>query len=147
MSSPSLFSHAEATALLGVVREVFSRVRPLRERLVEQAKDLSAQGIDPFRLRPVGPGGLTEEQARRRQDLHELAGRVDSELAELTSLGIEVKSAEGLVDFRSLHEGEVVLLCWEWNEPEISTWHRLEAGYAGRQPIEDPGAFLGGDSA
>jgi len=102
-------------------------------------------GIDPFRLRAVGSEGLTEQLARRRQGLHELAERVDSELAELTSLGIEVKSAEGLVDFRSLHEGRVVLLCWEWDEREISCWHELEAGYVGRQPIDDPSAFHGED--
>lgn len=143
MSTPALFSHAEATALLSVVREVFARVRPLRAHLVEEAKELSALGIDPFRLRPVGPEGLTEELARRRQALHEVAERVDSELAELSSLGIEVKSAEGLVDFRSLHEGRVVLLCWEWDEQDISHWHELETGYAGRQPVRDVTAFLG----
>jgi hypothetical protein len=126
MAPQVLFSHAEATALLNLVREVFARVRPLRARLVEEAKQLSELGIDPFRLRPVGPEGLSEEQARRRQALHELAGRVD---------------------FRSLHEGEVVLLCWEWDEQEISTWHGPEAGYAGRQPIEDPSSFRGGDPA
>lgn len=145
MSGDTLFSHAEASALLSLVREVFARVRPLRARLVAQAKELSEQGVDPFRLRPVGDGGLSEELARSRQALHELASRVDSELAELLSLGIEVKSAEGLVDFRSLHEGRVVYLCWEWDEPEIDYWHDLEAGYAGRQPIEDPAAFRGAD--
>ena len=147
MATPTLFSHAEATALLTLVREVFARVRPLRVELVEEAQQLSALGIDPFHLRAVGEGGLTEQLARRRQGLHELSERVDSELAELTSLGIDVKTAEGLVDFCSLHDGRVVLLCWEWDEPEISCWHELEAGYAGRQPIEDPSAFGGEDPA
>jgi hypothetical protein len=138
-----LFSHAEATALLPTVREVFARVRPLHERLVEEASRLSQLGVDPFRLRPVGPEGLSEELARRRQELHELARRIDDELAELSSLGVEVKGADGLADFRSLHDGRVVFLCWRWDEDAIAWWHDLDAGFAGRQPIEDPAQFAG----
>jgi hypothetical protein len=62
------------------------------------------------------------------------------------AMGVEVKSADGLVDFRSLHAGRVVYLCWQWNEPEIAWWHDLEAGYAGRQPVEDPEDFAGDGS-
>lgn len=142
-----LFSHAEATALLPAVREVFAKVRPLHEKVVSEAKALSEVGVDPFRLRPVGPEGLSESLARRRQQLHEIAREVDEALGELMAMGIDVKSADGLVDFRSLHDGRVVYLCWQWDEPEIAWWHDLEAGYAGRQPVEDPEDFAGDGSA
>ena len=146
MNVQVLFSHAEATSLLPLVREVFAQVRPLHAQVAAEARALSELGVDPFRLRSVGPEGLSEELARRRQELHALAREVDERLGELLELGIEVKSADGLVDFRSLRSGRIVLLCWQWNEPTIAWWHDLEAGYAGRQPIDDPQDFAGDGS-
>jgi hypothetical protein len=42
---------------------------------------------------------------------------------------------QGLVDFRSVRNGEEVYLCWRQGEERISHWHTLESGFAGRQPI------------
>ncbi len=42
----------------------------------------------------------------------------------------------GLLDFPALKEGREVYLCWQYGEGEIAFWHEVEAGYAGRQPIE-----------
>jgi len=28
-----------------------------------------------------------------------------------------------------------VYLCWQYDEPEISFWHDVDAGFAGRQPL------------
>ena len=140
---PTRYSHAEASALLPTVREVFRKTRPLHQRLVREARELTQAGVDPFALRAVGPSDLPEKLARRREALHDLARAVDDGLAELADLGVEVKAAEGLADFRSLHEGREVYLCWQWDEPELAWWHELEAGFAGRQPITDPAAFVG----
>lgn len=63
------------------------------------------------------------------------------EVMAIEQLGIEVKAADGLVDFRSLRGGEVVYLCWKFPEAAISHWHRLEAGYAGRKPIKEDDGF------
>jgi hypothetical protein len=56
-------------------------------------------------------------------------------------MGIEVKAADGLVDFRALLGGRTVYLCWRFGEPSISHWHELEAGFSGRQRIDNPDAF------
>jgi hypothetical protein len=53
----------------------------------------------------------------------------------ITELGIEIKAADGLVDFRSMRDGEIVYLCWKFPEDSIRHWHRIDAGYAGRKPI------------
>jgi len=42
----------------------------------------------------------------------------------------------GLLDFPALREGREVYLCWQYGESDIAYWHEVEAGYAGRQPIE-----------
>jgi hypothetical protein len=70
-----------------------------------------------------------------RQDEPEVVAQVQNAIDELQALGIEVKAADGLVDFRSLRDGEVVYLCWKFPEAEIGHWHRLDAGFAGRKPI------------
>lgn len=43
----------------------------------------------------------------------------------------------GLVDFPSLRDDREVFLCWEMGEKDILFWHELEAGYAGRQAIDE----------
>ena len=63
------------------------------------------------------------------------------EVTAIEQLGIEVKAIDGLVDFRSLRGGEVVYLCWKYPEPEISHWHRLDAGFAGRRAISPEDGF------
>jgi hypothetical protein len=71
-------------------------------------------------------------------------GRVVSEafvglqraLGELQAMEIVLRDLErGLVDFPSMRDGEEIYLCWEEGEDEISFWHDIESGYAGRQPL------------
>jgi hypothetical protein len=65
----------------------------------------------------------------------ELASGVDH----LASQGIEVKSLDhGLIDFPALREGRVIYLCWRLGEgASIRFWHEIEAGFAGRQTLEE----------
>jgi hypothetical protein len=56
---------------------------------------------------------------------------------QLETLGIQLKDySQGLIDFPSMRDGRVVLLCWKADEGnELEWWHDLEAGFGGRQPI------------
>ena len=58
-------------------------------------------------------------------------------VGQLEALGVQIKDYErGLVDFPSMRDGRVVLLCWQLGEGEsIEWWHDVEAGFAGRQPL------------
>ncbi len=59
-------------------------------------------------------------------------------IAEIDELGITVKDLDmGLIDFPCLRDGREVYLCWKLGEPGIDWWHEIDAGYAGRQPLED----------
>jgi hypothetical protein len=87
-----------------------------------------------------------ELDARDHPD-HGLSGRLEAESRNLTrrldecvsalrAEGIEVKQLErGLVDFYGLLDGELVLLCWRVDEPEVGHYHALEGGFAGRRPL------------
>ena len=65
--------------------------------------------------------------------LTELSLRVN----ELEGLGVQLKDySRGLIDFPSLRDGRVVLLCWQLGEGDsLQWWHDVEAGFAGRQPL------------
>ena len=55
----------------------------------------------------------------------------------ITDMGVEIKDLNsGLVDFPARRYGQIVLLCWQYDEPAIQFWHEREAGLA-RRPIEE----------
>ncbi len=70
-----------------------------------------------------------------------LLTRIREQLDQLLDLGVEVKSLEGLVDFRAVRSGRQVFLCWQAGESQITHWHELDAGFSGRRRIADAGDF------
>ena len=56
---------------------------------------------------------------------------------ELNESGIQLKDyTRGLIDFPSLKEGRIILLCWQIGYAEqIEWWHETDAGFAGRQKL------------
>lgn len=67
------------------------------------------------------------------------AEHAEAALAELDDRGIVLRQvARGLVDFVWRGPGgELRMLCWHRDEPELDWWHRPEDGFAGRRPIAD----------
>jgi len=56
---------------------------------------------------------------------------------QIQSAGAQIKDINiGLLDFSALKDGREVYLCWKFGEQDIAYWHEVDAGYAGRQPIE-----------
>jgi hypothetical protein len=63
--------------------------------------------------------------------------RLDVLVHQIQDLGVLIKDINlGLLDFPALKDGRGVYLCWRYGEGEIAYWHEIEAGFAGRQPIE-----------
>jgi len=60
-----------------------------------------------------------------------------SSVSKLETLGVQLKDfGRGLVDFPSLRDGRVVLLCWQLGEGNsVEWWHDVDAGFAGRTPL------------
>lgn len=61
-------------------------------------------------------------------------GRITTEI---NKAGVQLKDhGRGLIDFPSMRDDRIVLLCWQLDEgDEISWWHDVDAGFAGRQPL------------
>jgi hypothetical protein len=78
--------------------------------------------------------GETEVQVALRTEVDRIARRIGGYLSELESVGCTFKGFDGgLVDFLSQRDGRDIFLCWKHGEPEITHWHELDAGFAGRQ--------------
>lgn len=71
------------------------------------------------------------------EDRHEmLAGELSGAMSELSAFEIELKDPDrGLIDFYHQRDGQLVYLCFMLGEVDISSWHHIEAGFAGRQPL------------
>jgi hypothetical protein len=76
--------------------------------------------------------------ARRKAERVKAEQRAKDALAEIDSIGVQVKDLNiGLLDFPCEVEGEVVLLCWKMGESAITHWHSTSEGFAGRRPIDE----------
>lgn len=122
-----LFTLKDANTLIPTVRPILLDIQRCYAH-VSQMKDSAKKAADS-----AGHGGGMEGGTAYVHSLFEL-GRLSTELDEL---GIQLKDySRGLIDFPSLREGQVVLLCWQLGEgDEIEWWHDLESGFAGRKPI------------
>jgi hypothetical protein len=75
--------------------------------------------------------------ARRKAERVKAEQRAKDALAEIDSIGVQVKDLGiGLLDFPCEVEGKIVLLCWKLGEKAITHWHGTEEGFAGRKPID-----------
>jgi hypothetical protein len=122
--------------------DALREVRPLVERLVTRRRSLLrlTTDLETVRAAAASDGGRFSPARVRR--LEQAADAAAAELAslvdELHRLGVQVKDLDlGLVDFPAVHPetGDTVLLCWRLGEAEITHWHRLDEGFAGRKPL------------
>lgn len=123
-----LFDVPEANRLVPYLDRTFREVRGL----TDQARKLTER-----MERPEEVTQLT--QLRTERDA--LLARIREQLQQLEEMGVEVKSIDGLVDFRAMTAGRHVYLCWHYGEDAVTHWHELDAGFAGRRPIDDLAAF------
>jgi hypothetical protein len=137
------FSLREANALLSTLQEEFTRARQLRDDLmgVQQKLQEAGRGIEgpDVEIDPAAPVTVQRLQGRAIQ----IIGKLRDILREVAELGVEVKAADGLVDFRSRLHGRTVLLCWKYGEDRVGFFHELDSGFAGRRPLPADGDFIG----
>jgi hypothetical protein len=58
-------------------------------------------------------------------------------LQQIRNMGVLLKDVDrGLCDFPYMKDGRVVYLCWHLGEETIGYWHDIEAGFAGREPLD-----------
>jgi hypothetical protein len=89
-------------------------------------------------VRPLLEDLRRRKQAYDRRRSDPLLREMNALVAEIRKLGIEVKDLDlGLIDFATLRGEREVYLCWRLGEGDrVSWWHEIEAGYPGRQPLD-----------
>jgi hypothetical protein len=130
-----IFDVEEAKRLVPALNTAFAAIRAWLQRVQESSQELQTLGEPPSTTDPSGQGEQLSAERNR------LIVQVQQEVAKLEEFGVEVKSLDGLVDFRAIRGGRQVYLCWQFGEPTVMYWHELEGGFRGRQPIEDASAF------
>lgn len=116
-------------------RQLLPRIKQLMGRavlLTQQMREFETE-VRKLAQRAVGNSGGAAGTAyldcllALRQTIEEVQGT-----------GCLVKSIEeGLVDFPHWMKDREVCLCWRHGEEDIRFWHEVEAGFAGRHPIEE----------
>jgi hypothetical protein len=62
--------------------------------------------------------------------------RLERTVRQIDAWGITLRDiGMGLVDFPALANGRPIWLCWKLGEDDVTFWHELEAGIAGRKPL------------
>jgi hypothetical protein len=120
---------------------------PVLESLLKRAIEAKAaaeaieQDLQRLAQRVFLNGGMRVDViavSRQRTAMDALVQRAKDAVAEIDAIGVQVKDLEtGLLDFPCKLDDEVVLLCWKMGETRITHWHTVEAGFRGRQPLDD----------
>ena len=121
------FTLDEANEALAIIRPLIAEIQAIRSSVLGRAPE-----IWPAMERAAGNGGSAElsKLAAEFQRLDDLVHAILETGAEIKDLGA------GLIDFRALRQDREVFLCWKYGEDAIRFWHEPEAGFPGRQPIE-----------
>ena len=121
------FTLQEANETLNIIRPLVDEIQQIRQTILKNQPEAW-----PAIEKSAGNGGN-----RALSNMVKDFEKLDTLVHQIQDMGVYVKDINlGLLDFPALREGREVYLCWQYGEGEIAFWHEVEAGFAGRQPIE-----------
>ncbi|MBI2757891.1 MAG: DUF2203 domain-containing protein [Chloroflexi bacterium] len=124
---PRYFTLEEANATLEIIRPLMDEIQKIRREILANQPEAW-----PAIERSAGNGGNPA-----MSKLVKSFDRLDGLLHRIIATGAQIKDINtGLMDFPALRAGREVYLCWKPGEKQIEYWHEIEAGFAGRQPID-----------
>ena len=130
------FTIDEAQSLLPLLEALLKRAIESKQAAEKVESDLSE-----LARRIYLSGGMKVDAAsvvKQRGELEEHMKRARESVAEIDEIGVQVKDLDsGLLDFPCRLDDQVVLLCWRMGETSIEHWHTVEAGFKGRQPVDE----------
>lgn len=123
---PRYFTLEEANTTLETIRPLMRQALEIRARLLELQPELA-----PILQNLLGNGGskVGSQAALEFDRLHALVDQINATGALLKDLN------SGLIDFLARRADRDVYLCWRYDEAQVSHWHDLDTGFAGRQPV------------
>ncbi|MCC6525628.1 MAG: DUF2203 domain-containing protein [Polyangiaceae bacterium] len=132
-----VFTLEEANALVPRLRELVGRqlergseIQALVSRL--QSEVGSEAEVD-VTLRSNDSGSVRQLKRKLRDRVIVFRRGWD----EVQALGVVVKDTRtGLLDFYGQVDSRLVCLCWQYGETAVEYYHELDAGFAGRKPLD-----------
>lgn len=124
---PKYFTLQEANEVLNAIRPLLDEIQTVRKEILARKPE-----VWPIVERAAGNGGSQQASKLVRE-----FERLDAFVRQVQDTGALFKDINlGLLDFPALKDGREVYLCWKYGEEDIAFWHEIEAGYAGRKPID-----------
>lgn len=121
------FTLQEANETLNLIRPLMNEVQAIRLKILKNQPEAW-----PAIEKSSGNGG-NRALSNMVQDFE----KFDALIHHIQDMDVLIKDINlGLLDFPALKDGREVYLCWQYGEGDIAFWHEVEAGYAGRQPID-----------
>ena len=107
--------------------------------------DRDAVALAQLRLAELASaeGGHDALVREERRALKATVGRMEAAVRRIDDWSIALRDiGSGLVDFPALANGRPIWLCWKLGEGDIAWWHELQAGVAGRRPLDRAGVSM-----
>jgi hypothetical protein len=132
----TLFSVEQANRVAAEIRPELERLARLKGEFDRLQELLPVQALAAAGAAQGNPDARELRRLVERRDL--LAGELTMGVQGIQRRGCLVKDLDrGLVDFYALSGDRLVFLCWHMAEPEVGHWHALDAGFSGRQPLQN----------
>ncbi len=123
-----IFTFSEAVGLIPRLRSILSDVSD-EWNLIKSLNPQIQKARDKAQFDGGSPYGA---------EYIETMTRLMSKLQLIRDLGVILKDVDkGLCDFPYMKDGRVVYLCWMLGEDTIEFWHDIEAGFGGREPLDE----------
>lgn len=133
-----LFTLDEANRTLPLVRLIVRDIVELYPAAQRRHERLAEIESEPPAPTPDGEARYVSTVREMQSELDDDQVRLRGYFEELDKIGAELKDPlVGLVDFPTVIDGEEACLCWKLGEESIGFWHREEAGFAGRLPVDE----------
>ncbi len=124
----------EANNELPRVRTIVGQIAELSALLPELEDEARIAEYESKR-----PAAGAEDRDRHQQARDAVSGaelELLKAVASLNSVGIQLKGPlEGLIDFPSYRDGELIELCWKLGEERVEYWHKVGEGFSGRKKL------------
>jgi hypothetical protein len=134
------FTVEQANQLIPQLELRFGKVLQFRSQLRTTQEELEKLG-EPPTVHSIRKTEGAPVLIRARGRFRALLEALTEELAHIEETGVSVKDLDiGLCDFLGERNGRDVCLCWQYGEKRVTHWHDLDAGFSGRQPIEEASA-------
>ncbi len=132
--STRVFTRDEAERLVPQIRFLFGQITLAQTRATRAVEALGGVRAAERALKTDrAPQGREDSLVELKEATTEIVKCVEA----INEMGCLVKSLDsGLIDFPHEHDGRIVFLCWQYGEPSITHWHEVDAGFAGRQPLD-----------